>query len=217
MDHDEPFAQIARRSSLAYLYWRDGRRDLGQQQAASIPGLLVTAGVNLAATYPADATVALWAAYEGDRPAADEWGTRAMAKLDGIGDPFPPQEMITLLMLAEVGWEFGEYDRAQTLSNRLAQLDAKPSMHQAAALSRHVGDLRQRLATAVDEVPTVLLTDAERRTLTALDSYLTIPEIASQLFLSPSTIRSQVKSIYRKLGASSRSEALAEARKRRLR
>jgi LuxR family maltose regulon positive regulatory protein len=69
----------------------------------------------------------------------------------------------------------------------------------------------------VDEVPTVLLTDAELRTLTALDSYLTIPEIASQLFLSPSTIRSQVKSIYRKLGASSRAEALAEARKRRLR
>ncbi len=104
-----PIAQIARRSSLAYIYWRDRRRVLGQQQAEGLPSLLVAIGPNLAATYPADATVALWAAYERDRPAADEWGARAMAKLDGVGDPFPPQEVITLLLLAEVAWEFGDY------------------------------------------------------------------------------------------------------------
>ncbi len=69
---------------------------------------------------------------------------------------------------------------------------------------------------SVDEAPTALLTDAERRTLRALDSYLTVPEIAAQLFLSPSTIRSQVKSLYRKLDVSSRTEALSVARGRGL-
>jgi len=37
-------------------------------------------------------------------------------------------------------------------------------------------------------------------------------EIADQLFLSPHTVKSQAMSIYRKLAASSRSQAVAYAR-----
>ena len=45
-----------------------------------------------------------------------------------------------------------------------------------------------------------------------LTTHLSFPEIAAELFLSPSTIKSQALSLYRKLGVSSRSQAVARAR-----
>jgi LuxR family maltose regulon positive regulatory protein len=61
------------------------------------------------------------------------------------------------------------------------------------------------------------LTTAELRLLPLLPTHLSFREIASQLYVSPHTVRSHVKSIYRKLGVSSRSEAvdLLAARGRR--
>jgi LuxR family transcriptional regulator, maltose regulon positive regulatory protein len=45
-----------------------------------------------------------------------------------------------------------------------------------------------------------------------LSTHLSFPEIAAELVLSPHTIKSQMKSIYRKLGASARSQAVTRAR-----
>jgi LuxR family transcriptional regulator, maltose regulon positive regulatory protein len=45
-----------------------------------------------------------------------------------------------------------------------------------------------------------------------LCTHLSLPEIAEELFLSRHTVKSQANSIYRKLGASSRSQAIAQAR-----
>ena len=45
-----------------------------------------------------------------------------------------------------------------------------------------------------------------------LPTHLSFPEIAAQLFLSPHTIKSEAMSIYRKLGASSRSQAVGRSR-----
>ena len=56
------------------------------------------------------------------------------------------------------------------------------------------------------------LTAAELRLLPLLATHLSFPEIAGELFLSPNTIKSQAISIYRKLGASSRSQAVARSR-----
>jgi len=56
------------------------------------------------------------------------------------------------------------------------------------------------------------LTAAELRLLPLLSTHLSFPEIAAELFLSPHTIKSATKSIYRKLGASSRNEAVTHAR-----
>ena len=56
------------------------------------------------------------------------------------------------------------------------------------------------------------LTGAELRVLPMLATHLSFPEIGADLFLSPNTVKSQAISIYRKLGASSRSQAVARSR-----
>jgi LuxR family maltose regulon positive regulatory protein len=56
------------------------------------------------------------------------------------------------------------------------------------------------------------LTAAELRLLPLLSTHLSFPEIAQELFLAPSTIKTEAMSIYRKLGASSRSQAVARSR-----
>jgi LuxR family maltose regulon positive regulatory protein len=74
--------------------------------------------------------------------------------------------------------------------------------------------LRDRLAT--ERSPGTLkasaLTTAELRVLPLLATHLSFPEIGAELFLSPNTIKSQAMSLYRKLEASSRSQAVARCR-----
>ena len=74
--------------------------------------------------------------------------------------------------------------------------------------------LRTQLST--EHVPSVpgasSLTSAELRVLPMLTTHLSFPEIGADLFLSPHTVKSQAMSIYRKLGASSRSQAVARSR-----
>jgi LuxR family maltose regulon positive regulatory protein len=58
---------------------------------------------------------------------------------------------------------------------------------------------------------TTPLTPAELRLLPYLQTHLTIPEIGARLFVSRNTVSTEVGSIYRKLGVSSRSEAVDRA------
>ena len=53
---------------------------------------------------------------------------------------------------------------------------------------------------------------AELRLLPLLATHLSFPEIATELFLSRHTVKSQATSIYRKLGATSRNQAVTRAR-----
>lgn len=62
----------------------------------------------------------------------------------------------------------------------------------------------------------VTLTKREAAVLAALEKHEGTAEIAETLFVSPNTVKSQLRSIYRKLGAHSRAEALAAARLRGL-
>ena len=55
-------------------------------------------------------------------------------------------------------------------------------------------------------------TTAELRLLPLLCTHLTVPELATELLLSPHTIKSQMRSIYRKLDATNRHQAVTWAR-----
>ena len=63
-------------------------------------------------------------------------------------------------------------------------------------------------ATAAGGTP---LTPAELRLLPYLQTHLTFREIGQRLFVSRNTVSSEVGSIYRKLGVSSRSDAVRNA------
>lgn len=77
-----------------------------------------------------------------------------------------------------------------------------------------VNALRARLAKERgSSVPGAsALTAAELRLLPLLSTHLSFPEMAAELFLSPHTIKSRMKSIYRKLDATTRHQAVNRAR-----
>jgi LuxR family maltose regulon positive regulatory protein len=56
------------------------------------------------------------------------------------------------------------------------------------------------------------LTPAELRLLQYLPTHLSFPQIAGQVFVSPNTVKTQAQGVYRKLGVSSRREAVEHAR-----
>jgi LuxR family transcriptional regulator, maltose regulon positive regulatory protein len=74
--------------------------------------------------------------------------------------------------------------------------------HQAGQLRSHLDHLRD------DVIGTASLTTAELRVLPLLATHLTFREIGQRLYVSQHTVKTQAMSIYRKLGATSRGQAV---------
>lgn len=68
-------------------------------------------------------------------------------------------------------------------------------------------DLNRPVPTSIEP-----LTKRERVVLSNLSEDVTLEEIASKLFVTRNTVKSQVRSVYRKLGVSNRADAVAWAR-----
>jgi LuxR family transcriptional regulator, maltose regulon positive regulatory protein len=77
---------------------------------------------------------------------------------------------------------------------------------QADELRSQIGNIR------VEVVGTSSLTAAEMRLLPLLSTHYSFREIGERLHVSPHTVKSQAMSVYRKLGVSSRSQAIQRAR-----
>jgi len=113
----------------------------------------------------------------------------------------------------ELGHGFATLRDAAAAESLLSEIDAilalVPGLD---VLAERAGELRQE----VDAVPELDgnaagLTPAELRLLPLLATHLSFREIAERLFVSRNTIKTQAISVYRKLGVSSRSEAITEA------
>ena len=79
-------------------------------------------------------------------------------------------------------------------------------------LTLDLAEMRGRLRMAAETLAgSSSLTPAELRLLPILSTHLTFQEIAGRLFLSRHTVKTQAISIYDKLGASTRGEAVARA------
>jgi LuxR family maltose regulon positive regulatory protein len=105
----------------------------------------------------------------------------------------------------------GEPDAARTvLKEATAVLRRRPDL---GSLVEDVRDLGARIDAQAESsaLSGAILTTAELRLLPYLATHLTVPEIAGRLFVTSHTVRSEAKSIYRKLDASSRSEAVDRA------
>jgi LuxR family transcriptional regulator, maltose regulon positive regulatory protein len=96
------------------------------------------------------------------------------------------------------------------LSETERVLELRPNMGSLVADAR---ELHDKLATTSQPAGAwaMSLTGAELRLLPYLATHLTIPEIATRLFISRNTVKTEAVSIYRKLTASSRGEAIERA------
>jgi LuxR family maltose regulon positive regulatory protein len=89
-------------------------------------------------------------------------------------------------------------------------LELRPHM---GALVDDAGELHDRVRATAGSggVWAMSLTGAELRLLPYLATHLAFPEIASRLFISRNTVKTEAVAIYRKFGVSSRSEAIERA------
>jgi LuxR family transcriptional regulator, maltose regulon positive regulatory protein len=119
--------------------------------------------------------------------------------------------------LARVHLDLDDAAEARTLMQEINEiLDRRPEL---GTLVDEARELRARLpaqgvpAQRGPATPGVSsLTTAELRVLPLLATHLSYPEIAAELSVSANTIKSQAYSIFRKVGASSRSEAVTRSR-----
>ena len=101
---------------------------------------------------------------------------------------------------------------ARTLMREVDELlEQRPKM---GVLVDEADELRARLSRkrGSGDAGASTLTAAELRLLPLLTTHMSFPEIAAELFVSPNTVKSQAMSIYRKLGAVSRHQAVTRSR-----
>ncbi len=157
---------------------------------------------------------ALARAHDGriEQAAADSNRARKMLEgLDGFPDWYQGEARIYLaracLLLDDLPAATELLAQAAEFTNRL---DDAP------ALSRWLSGAESAAAAMAGGGDRSELTPAELRTLRFLPSHLSFREIAEQSFVSANTVKTQAQAIYRKLGATSRGEAVERARDRGL-
>jgi len=99
-----------------------------------------------------------------------------------------------------------------TVHQLLREIDEIASRRPAlGTLIDEVQDFRDGLASRAAPNGVVPLTPAELRVLPYLPTHLTADKIAERLFLSGHTVKTEIKAVYRKLGVSSRNDAVQRA------
>jgi len=125
---------------------------------------------------------------------------------------YPHLAVQTRIELIRVHLALADMSGARTLMREIDEiLKRRPD------LGTLVGEARAlRTRLSAEHAPSAAgassLTAAELRVLPMLATHLSFPEIGAEMFLSPHTVKSQAMSIYRKLGASSRNQAVIRSR-----
>jgi LuxR family transcriptional regulator, maltose regulon positive regulatory protein len=114
------------------------------------------------------------------------------------------------LELARIHLELGDTASARAVLRDLGDvLRQRPDL---GTVATHAAQLRTALDAAREHaIGATSLTAAELRLLPFLATHLSFPEIGERLTVSRHTVKTQAISIYRKLGVSSRSEAISRA------
>ncbi len=152
------------------------------------------------------------AMHRADAPAARQHLVSAQRLRHLLTYALPYLAVQARIELARVHLALADLPGARTLMREIDEL-----LRRRPGLGNLAGDaqaLRAQLARERGPSTTGMsaLTDAELRLLPLLSTHLSFPEIAAQMFLSSNTIKSQANSIYRKLGASTRSQAVSRSR-----
>lgn len=155
------------------------------------------------------AVAARLALRRGDATAAERLVVRAMRARVHCTHVLPYLAMRTRLQIALAYLAQGDLAAARHLIREIDDLLARcPGV---GALADEIARFRARLADSATSTASVPLTPAEMRLLPYLQTHLTIAEIGRRLFVSRNTVSSEVGSIYRKLGATTRGAAVDRA------
>lgn len=157
------------------------------------------------------ASAARLALHHGDPAEAKLQLTRAMRARPTCTYAIPYLAVRVRLQLAKVSWAMADHATARHLLREIDDvLLHRPAL---GALVDEVAEFRVFIASTevADSAGGPPLTPAELRLLPYLQTHLSIREIGERLFISRNTVSSEVGSIYRKLGVSTRSEAVERA------
>jgi LuxR family transcriptional regulator, maltose regulon positive regulatory protein len=157
------------------------------------------------------AAAARLAVHRGDATEAERQLAHAMRARPSCTYVLPFVAMRLRLQLAKVYRASGDATTARHLLKEIDDiLSHRPDL---GALVDEVDELRQVLTSGAQPGTTggAPLSPAELRLLPYLQTHLTVREIGERLFVSRNTASSEIGSIYRKLGASSRSDAVHRA------
>ena len=152
------------------------------------------------------------AMHRADLPAAHQELARAQRLRPLLTYALPYLAVQARIELARAHLALADQAGARTLMREVDQLlRRRPGL---GTLTAEAQELRAQLAREHGaSVPGAsALTAAELRLLPLMSTHLSFPQIARELFLAPSTIKTEALSIYRKLGASSRNQAIARSR-----
>jgi LuxR family transcriptional regulator, maltose regulon positive regulatory protein len=135
----------------------------------------------------------------------------AAERLLGSLDAMPWLEVETQLELAHVYIALRDADAARELTREAGRIVRRRGPF--GVLGTRVASMRREIDAVPGNVDVVGsgLTAAELRLLPLLSTHLSFREIGERLFVSRNTIKTQAISVYRKLGVSSRSEAIRRA------
>ncbi len=157
------------------------------------------------------AAAARLSVHRGDMKEAERQLTQAMRTRPSATFVLPFIAVRVRLQLAKVYAALGDPTTARHLLREIDDvLLHRPAL---GALVDEVSEFRQMLTTrepagATGAAP---LTPAELRLLPYLQTHLSIREIGERLYVSRNTVSTELASIYRKLGVSSRSDAVQQA------
>jgi LuxR family maltose regulon positive regulatory protein len=191
--------------------------DRGEWQEAEVRLELALATIEEKRTHdyvfsiPAFTGAARLALHHGDLNEAHRQLTRAMRARPSATYLLPYHAVRLRLQLAKVYLAIADPATARQLLREIDDiLGHRPAL---GTLVDEVTDFRAVLASAGVSGATgpLPLSPAELRLLPYLQTHLTADRIAERLFVSSHTVKTQVKAIYRKLGVSSRNEAVQKA------
>jgi len=192
---------------LARRDW-DGAEERAEQALAAVRRGRTEAHITSALLFALAARIAV---HRRDLPLARTHLRNAERLRPLLSHAMPWYTVETLLQMAEVAVVLGDPGAARTfLRDAEAVLRRRPDL---GSLGKRTDELRGRIGSL--DAPggaASTLTSAELRVLPLLLTHLTLGGIADRLFLSRHTVKSQVWSTYRKLGAHTRSEAVGRAR-----
>jgi len=142
-----------------------------------------------------------------------EHGLNLRRKIPGLS-PWPT--MHHLLVMSEVAIMAGDLQLARQLLDEATTLIRQYQQGMAPMISRLEAVQKTLRARQSGDGHVEALTARETEVLRRLSGPLSLGEIASELYLSPNTVKTHTASLYRKLGARSRSEAVKIGRERLL-